>query len=241
MPSTNFVPSDHAFRFPNQFVNTVLDKWWFPKIETTGRCGGMCYAALDYYFAGISVPDFTPSDFDDGSVPPDGHRLADYLYTRQLDSMKWRDGLRFGRWTARGDTRVMSRTLHNEIPKAKESIDDGEPVVLGLLGSSSLKRLGKGNHQAVCYAYSEDASGITTLYIYDPNHPPTHNFSGEVELSRKMGGGLGFEADHGGPWRGFFVQRYSRRQPPQRFGGGGGVGGGGGGTFEPGSGQIQRR
>src|ERR1035441_122828 len=46
MPMTNFSPAEHGFKFNNQFVNDFI-----PALDyrTGGLCGGMSYAALDYY------------------------------------------------------------------------------------------------------------------------------------------------------------------------------------------------
>jgi hypothetical protein len=235
---TTFVPASHAFRFANRFVNEVFSVRvppFFRKrtITTDGRCGGMAFAALDYFHANAPIPELSAGDFPGAGVPPDGHWLADYIYSRQMDTFKSRDAIRFVHWTVRGDTRAMSRTLHNEIPKARTAIDKGTPVVLGLVGASGLTSVGKGNHQVVCYGYEERSPGITTLFIYDPNHPPIGGFSGEVTLRRRLGSSLGFEASRGGPWRGFFVQRYSPRRPPRTGQSGGGSAGGGGVDRDP--------
>ena len=67
MPLTDFDPAVHGFGFPNSFVNQVVSlpnevyrllpgvlRRAIPggNLETRGRCGGMAYAALDYYHAG---------------------------------------------------------------------------------------------------------------------------------------------------------------------------------------------
>ena len=52
---TKFIPSRDGFHFANQFANRVIQSplgTW----TTHGRCGGMAYAALDYYFSDIPMP-----------------------------------------------------------------------------------------------------------------------------------------------------------------------------------------
>src|SRR5690348_4708372 len=51
-----FDPATHGFAFPNAFVNEVLTLPNGARITTAGRCGGMAYAALDYFLAGQPVP-----------------------------------------------------------------------------------------------------------------------------------------------------------------------------------------
>jgi len=58
-----------------------------------GRCGGMAFAGLDFYFAGW------PVDERFGTSPPDGGPLRDYIWNRLLDSLD-QNGGRFLSWTA---------------------------------------------------------------------------------------------------------------------------------------------
>jgi hypothetical protein len=247
MSNTNFNPSKHAFKFENTFENQVKVlglsslPWIGSKfeMETNGLCGGMAFAALDYYHSNRPTPDVTSAN----------STLREYLLKRQLDSFKYRDSWRFYRWTRRSNSTIVPKTLENEIPKAKESIDKGIPVVLGLVGATRIRDIGDDNHQVVCYGYDEDASGKTTLYVYDPNCPPKGSFTGELELIpffHQSSAGVDIPDgpnDPSGPvqnlsatpdspgynrfrikradagksdsiWRGFFVQRYSKRSNP---------------------------
>lgn len=70
---TRFLPSIHGFHFPNDFINYV------GPITTSGRCGGMAFCSLDYFYAGQSAPNIRVVDFglhaDSGpaaTVWPDG-------------------------------------------------------------------------------------------------------------------------------------------------------------------------
>jgi len=56
MPRTEFIPSRHGFDFANQYTNYLA-----LGITTHGRCGGMAYAALDYYCHNTPIP---PSQYD---------------------------------------------------------------------------------------------------------------------------------------------------------------------------------
>ena len=78
-----FDPATHGFAFPNAFVNEVLTLPNGAKITTAGRCGGMAYAALDYFLAGQPVPRLRADLWTPGRVPPDSHWLAQ-LFTQRL-------------------------------------------------------------------------------------------------------------------------------------------------------------
>ena len=48
---TNFNPFVYGFHFNNEFVNPVIKYDSKSLFTTKGRCGGMAYASLDYYYA----------------------------------------------------------------------------------------------------------------------------------------------------------------------------------------------
>ena len=75
MPRTCFDPQCHGFFFPNGFTNQIVGN-----ITTSGRCGGMVYAAMDYFTYGVPIP---PTR----AIPEDGTALADYIMTRLRDSL----------------------------------------------------------------------------------------------------------------------------------------------------------
>ena len=71
MPTTTFDPAIHGFRFDNRFVNVVVSLPGVPKFRTKGRCGGLTYAALDYFTLLRAAPTFTPDTAARGS-----HRMV---------------------------------------------------------------------------------------------------------------------------------------------------------------------
>jgi hypothetical protein len=79
MPMTTFDPKQHGFHFDNTFTNNISIVGI--SFTTKGRCGGMVYAALDYYNTGTIVP-------SDTSLPADGTTLADYIWNRQKKSLE---------------------------------------------------------------------------------------------------------------------------------------------------------
>lgn len=223
MRKTKFNPQNHGFRFENNFKNEVrvfgskkiplVGKYL--EMETNGLCGGMAFSALDYFHSRRPTP----------TVSSATSRLRKYLLKRQLDSFKYKDSWRFARWTRRSNSTISPKTLKNEIPKAKKSINRGNPVVLGLIGATRLRDIGNDNHQVICYGYNENTSGDIKLYIYDPNCPPSDKFTGELVLSPFTDNnqysehpGFRLERSPAGKsdtiWRGFFIQRYSKRSNP---------------------------
>ena len=217
MPRTDFTPSQHGFHFANSFVNHVATLPDGRKIETGGRCGGMAYASLDYYFAKLPAPPYTSADFPDTGVPPDGNWLADYIYRRLMDSFCNVSAARYILWTMRKDQPtwfglrkgVTTCTKDEEIPRLRAAIDAGKPVVLGLIVATDIKKVGD-NHQVVAYGYDLDpATNELSVYIYDNNNPDT-----EVVLTTAPDNPHVNASNRRDPWRGFFVHHYSPAIPP---------------------------
>lgn len=220
MPRTGFTPRQHGFHFPNNFVNHVVKLPGGKEIETYGRCGGMAYASLDYYFARQPVPLYKAADFpDNDGVPPDGNWLADFIYRRLMDSYCNASAARYVLWTMRKDQPtwlglrkgVTNCTKDAEIPRLRAAIDGGTPVVLGLIVARDIKKVGE-NHQVVAYGYDLDpATGALSVYIYDNNNPDE-----EIVLTTGPDNphvnASNYPDDK--PWRGFFVHHYSPVTPP---------------------------
>jgi hypothetical protein len=86
VPRTGFDPRAHGFHFANDFVDKVVTVPGYDEVATDGRSGGMAFAALDYWFAGLPVP--RTAGLPDRAVPDDGTRLADFIHKR-LFSYAW--------------------------------------------------------------------------------------------------------------------------------------------------------
>jgi hypothetical protein len=74
MPKTDFTTADNGFRFSNNDIT-----WSIGFIHSTALCGGMAYAALDYYNAGMEVPQIA-------TAPAEGTPLHRYILGRQEDA-----------------------------------------------------------------------------------------------------------------------------------------------------------
>lgn len=226
---TDYSPELYAFRFPNAFINTVWRGRIPPRIgrqyeiSTAGRCGGMAFASLDFFHLKTSVPTLGSNDFSPSTVPPDGHPLADYIYTRQLHSMLTRigglrDDLRYVRWSGYPTATLVAKTTVEE-QKVIESIDRGHPVVLGMIKATnrSLRAQGR-NHQVVCYGYRTNAFGQPEFLIYDPNVPFGASNRNYTLTLQRTDDDSEFPYQVHRPnridrWRGFFVVHYRPRRP----------------------------
>ena len=103
MPRTGVDPRAHGFHFANDFVDKVVTVPGFGEVATDGRAGGMAFAALDYWFAGLPVPSHRPEDFPDRAVPEDGSRLADFIHKRLFDSYATWSARQFLTWSLAED------------------------------------------------------------------------------------------------------------------------------------------
>ncbi|WP_028049648.1 hypothetical protein [Cellulomonas sp. URHD0024] len=207
-----FDPATHGFAFPNAFVNVVLTLPTGAQITTAGRCGGMAYAALDYFLPGQPVPRWRPDLYAPGRVPPDSNWLAKYLYSRLHDSFFTGSAAKFVTWSLHSDDptwvfKGVSRwTKEEELPRVIASIDRGRPVVLGLVVARSLGAIGD-NHQVVAYGYERFDDGRAVVTVYDNNTP------GRPVTLTSQADQHDWTASNGRVWRGFFVQDYTPKTP----------------------------
>lgn len=233
---TTYDPQRYAFRFANAFINQVWSGRVPPRIgreysiTTSGRCGGMAFASLDFYHLGSPVPTVQEQDFAPAKVPPDGHPLADYIFRRQLHSMltTWRgvlNGIRFLHLSGLPTQQLVQKSGAEE-RKTVQALDRGEPVVLGLIKSTSRGFRAQGvNHQVVCYGYRTNDSGKLELLVYDPNEPYDDSAAKPYEVVLRQtthpeDAEFAYELirpERRDQWRGFFVQHYHPRSPDQRL------------------------
>jgi len=172
---TGFDPLKHGFRFNNAFPPHphIQLPTPFGRIRIgdakNGLCGGMVFAALDYFYAGQPVPDT--------KKPPSGDMLFDYIVKRLYDSFNLPFGI--GGYIelmqpdlpdyAAGFNALSSRawrTARQEWPVVKTLLDAGQPCPLGLVRvkSSDLRKLGE-NHQVLAYGYDVKNDQLN-LFIY---------------------------------------------------------------------------
>ncbi len=208
--STKFSPAQNGFRFINRFEINLPIRFQLPLAGMVdlndvvlGLCGGMCFAALDYYYANEPFPDVSDVDSLDS-------RLVTYLASRQLDSLRIPTIIKIIEWMIMEDKDVASRAVRYEIPKLRRSLDKGEPVVLCLIRVQGVENPTK-NHQVLVTGYAFDSrTNCLTIQIYDPNHPG-EEVDITVEPSRS-GVPAQFHQSTGELLRGFFIVPYKRQK-----------------------------
>lgn len=217
---TRFNPTTHGFKFVNNFtVQTQIAGFNGPSFG--GLCGGMVYAALDYFHAGVTIPQ---QDY----MPAEGMPLQSYLYGRQQQSAlpnvdKW---VEYG-FNPRG---ARNREFFNwgvqlgsgRLGELQSKIDRGEPVPLGLKdcgGDCGCPGGCPGSHQVLAIGYDmgryvgdlgtniEDVS----IFVYDPNYPGR-----TMTLKPNVGGAMYTYTEAGNQrWRAYFTDlKYTRSTPP---------------------------
>lgn len=193
---TGFIPSVNGFHFDNSFpavpdltFNTPLGSLKIGD-ASNGLCGGMVYAALDYFNAGLAIP------LD--SAPPASGDLFNYIVKRLFSSFALPFGvLRYvelmnplfpdsqNQFVIPGsvmDGRAWVM-IRQEWPAIKMKLDTGQGCPLGLIRvkSSDLGQLGQ-NHQVLAYGYDLKDDNLT-LFIYDPNYHNDDRVTLELDLS----------------------------------------------------------
>jgi hypothetical protein len=218
---TGFTPSAHGFAFSNEWppapairVRVGVGSLGIGN-AARGLCGGMVFAALDYWHAGVAPP---------AERPAAGAPLFRFIVRRLVDSWRLPAGVaRYYRWMLLpdGDSRararirpgVASRTTRLHWPAIKGLLDAGVPATLGVVTVSSPNPLLLGgNHQVLTYGYEIEGTQVA-LQVYDPNAGPDDEvriwFDTAAETA-EFTGNLGLPL----PVRGFFLTRYSPARLP---------------------------
>jgi hypothetical protein len=195
MPSVRVPGFDraiHGFLFSNSFTFPLA----LPHLGNVtipvqyGLCGGMAYAARDFYETGRVAP-------RDTVAPAWGTALTTFLLDRLLDTLPPEILLRYigsqsPLWSdhdtllARGRAWVM---ITEEWPRVQADLDAGHPSPLGLIRIKSLlPHDAVNNHQVLAYGYDLEGDDLT-LYVYDPNDPydPNAPQLSDVRLSLNIG------------------------------------------------------
>jgi hypothetical protein len=178
----SFLPSQDGFAFTNAWPSepAVVVETPFGSIgignADAGLCGGMVFAALDYWHAGIPAPAARPA--------PD-EPLYRFIVQRLIDSWHLPVGAAeyyqcmnlpegntgfdlFGQRVVL-DHGLAWRTIQEQWPRITADLDNGVPVPLGVVTVASANPADLGdNHQVLAYRYGAAASEVT-VWVYDPN------------------------------------------------------------------------
>ncbi len=226
----NFLPSTAGFRFPNSFPHVPVRRIGLPGVvsipigdASDGLCGGMAFAARDYFEAGRPPP-------RDSSPPAEDTPLFRYLVDRLFRSFDLPAG------PARylelmnpalpdGDGMLARlgvslhgrawRMIREEWPKIRAEIDGGRPPPLGLVRVKSWNPFDlKFNHQVLAYGYDLD-DGRVVFHLYDPNRPGDDDVSLSLRISGPRRPSPVRSTLPGRPVYSFFLVTYRPSEPPQ--------------------------
>jgi hypothetical protein len=177
-----------------------------------GMCGGMAFAAADYFAAGAPPP--RGRDYYD--IPQDstprGQALRDYLWARQTESLRL-NAPRLLHWMAMlhlplpfaGPGWLLART-REEWDELKGYIEQGRPWPLCLIGSSTSPF---NNHQVLAIGYDDRGPGQGVIYVYDMNDPGKEQ---TIALDMRGDALVAVESvpnAERGPLQAFFCEHYS--------------------------------
>jgi hypothetical protein len=213
---TNSWPSAPAVSIPTPFGTIGIGN------AASGLCGGMVFAALDYWQAQVPPP---------VSQPAPGTPLYQFIVRRLIDSwhipagvaeyyqwMNLPDGdaslTVFGRSVV-SQRGVSWRTIAEQWPQVRASLDAGVPAPLGLVtvASANPAQLGR-NHQAAACSYQIEGSEVT-LQVYDPNSGQDDGVHIRFDTANPTAATtFRHNLNIGYPVRGFFLTAYAPVMPP---------------------------
>jgi hypothetical protein len=213
---TNSWPAAPAVTVPTPFGQVGIGN------AANGLCGGMVFGALDYWIAGKVPPTVRP-------LP--GTPLYKFIVRRLVDSWHVPAGVvEYYQWMniADGDLSasvlgrsvvvqrgVSWRTIEQQWPLVKASIDAGVPAPLGVVTVKSVNVADLGrNHQVGAYAYSVSGTEVT-VRVYDPNSGRNDGIvisfdTSAPERATTFATNLNIDL----PVRGFFMTAYAPADPP---------------------------
>jgi hypothetical protein len=223
-----FLPSTSGFRFANAFDHVPLRNIGIPGVVTVpigdasnGLCGGMAFAARDYFEAGRTPP----PDAD----PPSEGVLFDFLVDRlfasfdlplgparylELMSPALPDGDPFLARLGLAPHGRAWRMAVQEWPKLRRDIDEGHPSPLGLIRVRSNDPFDlKHDHQVLAWAYELTGTDLT-VSVYDPNHPGRDDVTLSLSLADPTRPIRVTAVPAGPPVYAFFRVAYEVRLPP---------------------------
>jgi len=223
----SFLPSQHGFAFdnswPDQPALTLPTPFGDIGIGNAGGglCGGMVFAALDYFLAGKeAVPD----------RPAAGDPFYKFIVSRLIDSWHVPAGVaQYYQWMSLPDGDHVIRLFNRQViaerglgwrtvrvqwPQIKKDLDRGLPVPIGVVtvASRSPKDLAH-NHQVLAVGYEADGPHVK-VQVYDPNRGRRDDVAIGMDTSAPARP-VPFDHNLGlrRPVRGFFRVAYTPRTP----------------------------
>lgn len=212
--TTDFQPQTQGFQFANSFDFPDFFQVKMPFAQAGmaslgdvvyGLCGGMCFAAIDYFNEKMPVPVYKNTD----EIP---WRYFLYFWQRQLHSLKKGVIPKLFKWMLSDDISVARNVNRWEVPKILKRLKEGQPVPLVLVRTKGLSDPMK-NHQVLAIGYEFDpATKDLIIQLYDPNHPGKQP---KLTMNlRDPGQGIQLAQSTGEALRGFFAVDYQKQTPP---------------------------
>lgn len=213
---TNSWPAAPAVTVPTPFGPVGIGN------AANGLCGGMVFAALDYWIAGQAPP---------AARPAPGAALYKFIVRRLVDSWHVPTGvMEYYQWMNLPDGDVSAsvlgrsvvvqrgvswRTIEQQWPLVKASIDKGVPAPLGVVTvkSANVAQLGQ-NHQVGAYGYTSSGTEVT-VSVYDPNSGQNDGVFIRFDTSApQLPTSFHTNINVDLPVRGFFMTGYTPASPP---------------------------
>ena len=192
-----FLPSQNGFAFVNAWPTqpAVVLPTPLGTINlgdaAAGLCGGMIFAAVDYWRSGLAAPSDRPTADDD---------LYGFLVHRLVDSWHVPAGVvQYYQWMnlPDGDSSftmlgrrvliergVAWRTIKVQWPQICTDLDRGVPVPLGVVTVASRNPRDLAlNHQVLAFGYRIDGARVT-VQVYDPNRGRRDDISRLMDLGQ---------------------------------------------------------
>lgn len=225
-----FLPSRNGFHFTNSWPSEPLKRISLRIADlpignaSNGLCGGMAFAARDWFEARRPIP-------TDPTAPADPNDpLYRFIVDRLIASFDLPDGVvpyvtymaeqypaddrdplaALGHLASRAG--VLARRTW---PAVQRTIDSGHPCPLGLVmvASNDLADL-KHQHQVLAYGYQVEATKLT-VWVYDPNSPLDDDITISYDTARTdQPIVVTHNVDSHGPLVCAFTPRYSPKAPP---------------------------
>lgn len=204
----------------NEIISSIQSSL---SVGTYGRCGGMAFAAADYFYKNWVVPQGTGANDQPDTSTPESSALRSYIWQRLIDSIEnnvetwvyWMAALNLD--PSGGPQWLRDHTVL-QFQNLKSIIDAGNlglPVPIGLV-YPTLNPFD--NHQVLVYGYKDNGDQTGSLYLYDNNDPGVEsviefNLQGNALVTTRddprqhASGNLG-------PLQGFFCSAYTPKTPP---------------------------
>lgn len=180
--NTAFSPDKHGFNFVNRFAN---HRFFGPiNVNFGGRCAGMVYSALDYFYKKKSIPQQT-------KMPVEGSVLSSYISRRQENSLTSSNIRKiqelnvnlFGRRTMEYFKWGIQGFDGGRLEEVVQNINKGKPIPITLFDPTG-DLINYPHHVVLVIGYNlgkypMNQAGYDNpalykeieLYVYDPNYP----------------------------------------------------------------------